>query len=147
MNTEYKRLEKFIDKLKLSGKIRLAKSDFRFFTESVNKILLTKIQEIIIAPSIINFYKEIDFISLQWYLKTNAGLKFMDEDLDFVMGSLNIPTFTSLVESIMTRNSKSIIDPFHNLNDKDYKALENYFPFEVLNGNGAVCFKLNNGIV
>src|SRR2546423_15401969 len=77
MNKEYDRLENFINVLKSTGKIRLAKSEFRFYSKSVDKTLLSKIQEIKIADGIFNFYKQIDFINLQWYVADNSGLKFI----------------------------------------------------------------------
>ncbi|MEO6549187.1 MAG: hypothetical protein ABIN94_14380 [Ferruginibacter sp.] len=147
MNKEYERIDSFIEKLKLSGKIRLDKSEFRFFNESVNETSLARINDIKISPSIVSFFRQVDFVNLQWYAADNADLKFMNEDLDFVQGSLVISTFSALIENILNKNGKTLIDPYHNLGEEDYASLVNYFPFDLLNGNGAACFKLENGSI
>lgn len=147
MNKKYIKIERLIEKLKSSGKIRLASAEFRFYSESVAEESLKKLEGIEVESSIISFYQQVDFIDLQWYPADDAQLKFLDKDIDIIGGSLIIPTFSMLVDSILKRNSQSVIDPYKNLNEKEYHSLRDYFVFDRLNGDGAVCFQLQNGVL
>lgn len=147
MNNEYKRFELLIEELKASGKVKLTASDFRYYSESINQELLKKLQGVGIDPSILSFYKQVDFVNIQWSVADDARLKFMDEDLDIVGGSLNIPVFSFLVEALVNKNAQSIIDPYKSLDEKDYQSLTGFLPFDLLNGNGAVCFNMKDNVV
>lgn len=127
MNKEYSRPENIINELQLTEKIRFAKTEFRFYSESITKSLFGEIPFIKIADSILEFYKQIDFINLFRSVADNNDLVYLNKDLDFIGGSLNISTFTFFVETIINKNSQSLFDPDHNLNRNDYETLSQYF--------------------
>jgi hypothetical protein len=147
MNKEYKILEQVIEDLKSTGKVRLSRSEFRYYDQSVTDELLSKVQQVKIDEGILSFYRQIDFVDLQWYAAGNSDLQYMDADEDFVEGHVKIPPFTELVDSITAGNSASVIDPNHHLDDEDYDKLKAHLPFDILNGDGAVTLKRENGII
>ncbi len=147
MNSIYKKLEKLISTLQDSGKIRLKKSDFRFYSESIPESLKNDINNFRVAPTILAYYQQIDFVDILWFVSDENSIKYLDRNLDAVEGSLNISNFLTFVDYLKERSTQETIDPYRNLSEPDYASLANYIPFDILNGNGAVCLKNEDGEV
>lgn len=145
MNEAYEKLGRFIEILQATRKIRLAKSDFRYYSESVPEALMEEIHNFKIARSILEYYRKIDFVDIQWYASEDAPIEYEDKELDQVCGSLNIPPFADFVTGLKNNQGQSELDPYKTLSNADYDSLKQYIPFDLLNGNGAVCFKNVNG--
>lgn len=145
MNKIYQQIEKVIADLKRTGKVKLNSADFRYYAGAVSDELLQSAKGLIIDEFILDFYRQIEFINLNWVVNEEAVLNYINADQDIVAGSLNIPSFASLVSTIVRKNSAQIIDPFKSSDEKLYSLLELYIPFDVLNGDGAVCFHVQHG--
>jgi len=147
LNPLYDRLESFITGLQNSGRVRIPQSEFRFFDDAVPQGLVDKLGPQNLAPSVLDFYRQVDFIELRWTSSDDFDWKFADEDTDLVAGGLVAPNFTALADAIASSNGASLIDPHNALDADEHSALENYFPFDFRSGDYAVCFKRENGAI
>lgn len=147
MNKLYVKIEKLIADIQSTNKIKLVAADFRYFNQSVSKKSLQLISDVKIAQSVLQFYSDIDFINLQWRVAEDVDLNYLNEDEDMIGGGVNITNFSKLVTVYTKKNAAEIIDPYHSLNDEEYNSLSAYLPFDLLNGDGAVCFKIEKGSI
>lgn len=145
-NVPYQQLGRFIEALQRSGKVRVKSSEYRFYSESVGDADLAVARAHGLADSIIEFYRAVEFVDLQWVSADGSGWSFLDDE-DMVAGNLNVPRFSTLVETIAKRTGPAVIDPYGAIEEPQRTVLADYFPIDELHGNGAVCLRTTIGAI
>lgn len=144
MNELYRHIETMIKRIQDTGKARIVSAEFRYYSESTLHYKDGKKFPFTIPSSILQFYKEIDFAEISWHAKEDMLEHYLDKELDIVGGFANIPTFDKLLLCLQNNNRRDLIDPTHSFPAEKNNILDNFVPFDYLDGNGAVCFRFNN---
>jgi hypothetical protein len=144
MNDLYLKIESMVKKIQDTGKAKIVSAEFRYFSESTVQYKNEKNLPFFIPTSILEFYKDIDFAEIAWYIPEGMLKHYLDEELDIVGGYVKILSFKKLLQSFKNNNRGALLDPTHSFPEEKQSLLNEFVPFDCLEGNGAVCFRLHN---
>jgi hypothetical protein len=133
-----------IQRIQNTGKATMVAAEFRYFSESTALFKEGKNQEFSIQTSILEFYKEMDFAEIAWYVKVEALDNYLDKELDIPGGFANIPPFEKLLKGLQNKDRNLLIAPSSFSSAKRDHMQNCFVPFDYLEGDGAICFLLTN---
>lgn len=131
--------------------------EFISFVNELNKPQIRTIKSIIkygnysdsdnlewnLPETIKDFYARIETINCKWKLSDeNNSIDYLDKEIDFVFGEMNIVAISFLNEIYTQKSILDYLDPNKILNTNDKDNLHNYIPFDYLDGELAVCYKM-----
>ncbi|MET3026072.1 hypothetical protein ABXT06_05295 [Flavobacterium sp. UW10123] len=126
----------FIEKLN-KPQIRTIKSNIKYGNYSIPENLGWEFPH-----TIKDFYARIETMNCKWQLSDeNNPINYLDKEIDFVFGEMNIVTISFLNEIYHQKSIQDYLDPNKILDTNDKDNLHNYIPFDYLDGELAVCYK------
>jgi hypothetical protein len=72
----------------------------------------------------------------------NNPINYLDKEIDLVFGQMNIVTISFLNVIYNQKSILDYLDPNKIMNNNDKDNLHNYIPFDYLDGELAVCYKM-----
>jgi len=127
----------FIDELN-KPQIRIIKSDIKYGDFSASDNL-----ELNLPETIKDFYSRIEIMKCKWQLSDeNNPINYLDKEIDLVFGEMNVVAISFLNEIYNQKSIQDYLDPNKILNTNDKDNLHTYIPFDYLDGELAVCYKM-----
>lgn len=118
--------------------IRIIKSDIKYGNYSDSNDLEWNLPE-----TIKDFYSRIEIMNCKWKLSDeNNSINYLDKERDLVFGEMNIVAISFLKEIYTQKSILDYLDPNKILNTNDKDNLHTYIPFDYLDGELAVCYKM-----
>ncbi|WP_343696922.1 hypothetical protein [Flavobacterium sp.] len=115
--------------------IRIIKSDIKYGNYSISDNVTSNFPE-----TIKDFYSRIEIMNCKWQLSDkNNSIDYLDKEIDLVFGEVNIAAISFLTEIY---NQKSILDYLDPNKIMENNKLVDYIPFDYLEGELAVCYKI-----
>jgi len=118
--------------------IRIIKSDIKYGNYSDSNDLEWNFPE-----TIKDFYSRIEIMNCKWKLSDeNNPINYLDKERDLVFGEMNIVAISFLKEIYTQKSILDYLDPNKILNTNDKDNLHTYIPFDYLDGDLVVCYKI-----
>ena len=140
----FQQLDSMIDRIRETGISSIVKAEFRYFSGSTMSYNQVENQQFHIPPSVLQFYKEIDFVELSWHIPDGMLENYLDKELDIPGGFAHIPTFDKLLVFMSATNKVQLIDPTQSFSNGQQERLNSFVPFDFLESGGAICFRVQN---
>ncbi|WP_417940694.1 hypothetical protein [Flavobacterium sp. RS13.1] len=129
-----KKFISFVNELN-KPQIRTIKSNIKYGNYSISDNVTSNFPE-----TIKDFYSRIEIMNCKWQLSDkNNSINYLDKEIDLVFGEVNIAIMSFLNEIY---NQKSILDYLDPNKIMDNNNLADYIPFDYLEGELAVCYKI-----
>lgn len=129
-----KKFISFVNELN-KPQIRIIKSNIKYGNYSISDNVTWKFPQ-----TIKDFYSRIEIMNCKWKLSDeNNSIDYLDKEIDLVFGEMNIVTMSFLNEIFIQKSILDYLDPNKIFDTND---LHDYIPFDYLDGELAVCYKM-----